>query len=43
LGVETIEMKKLDILHGKMMDWKANVKDMLRKVCESNGDDLPAL
>lgn len=43
LGVETPEMKKLEILNTKIQGWKAAVKDMLRKVCETNGDDLPAL
>jgi hypothetical protein len=36
-------MKKLEILNTKIQGWKAAVKDMLRKVCETNGDDLPAL
>lgn len=43
LGVETTEMKKLEILNVKMLEWKAAVKDMLRKVCETSGEDLPAL
>jgi hypothetical protein len=43
LGVETAEMKKLEVLYTKMIEWKSAVKDMLRKVCETNGEDLPAL
>jgi hypothetical protein len=33
LGVETIEMKKLEILYTKMSQWKYGVKDMLKKIC----------
>ncbi len=33
LGVETVEMRKLEILYTKMIEWKSAVKDMLRKVC----------
>ena len=36
-------MKKLEVLYTKMIEWKSAVKDMLRKVCETNGEDLPAL
>ncbi len=37
LGVETHELEKLEILYSKINEWKASVKDMLRKVCETNG------
>jgi len=30
-------------LYGKIETWKTTVKDMLLKICETNGEDLPAL
>ena len=43
LGVETIELKKLDIIWGKMVEWKEAVKEMLRRVCDITPEQLPAL
>lgn len=43
LGVETHELKKLEILYMKTKEWKESVKEMLKKVCETNGDDLHLL
>jgi hypothetical protein len=41
--VETPEIKKLELLYAKVQSWKTSVKDILRKVCETNGEDLPVL
>ena len=42
LCVETIEIKKLEVLYTKIIEWKSAVKDMLQKVRKTNGEDLPS-
>ena len=43
LGVETLELKKFEILWTKMREWKAAVKEILRRVCETTPEQLPNL
>ena len=38
--METLELKKFDILYSKMKEWKTGTKDILRRVCEVNSEQL---